>query len=150
MRFSEERYSDILEELKPLHLAHWQETEGYRHGLEFAPDYVRYVQFNDIGFYRQFTCRDDAGKLVGNIGMYVTDSMHTRNKVATEDTLYLLPEARHGWIAARFVQFVEAELKKLAPIEINITIKEVNRLPKLMTRLGYLKTAIQYSKTLES
>lgn len=149
MRFAEERYRDILEELKPLHWEHWKETEGYRHGLDFAPDYNRYCQFNDIGFYRQFTARDDAGRLVGNIGMYVTDSMHTRNKVATEDTLYLLPEARHGWIAAQFVKFVEDQLQKLAPIEINITIKEANRLPKLMTRLGYLKTASQYSKTLE-
>lgn len=150
MIFAEENYQDVLEELMPLHLAHWMETEGYRHGLEFAPNYERYVYFNSIGFYRLFTARNDAGKLVGNIGMYVTDSMHTNNKVATEDTLFLLEEARKGFVAARFVAFVEAELKKLAPIEINITIKEANRLPKLMMRLGYLKTATQYSKLLES
>lgn len=149
MIFAEENYREILEELKPLHLAHWMETEGYRHGLEFAPKYEQYSHFNDIGFYRVFTARDN-GRLVGNIGMYVTNSMHTNNKVATEDTLFLLPEARKGFIAARFISFVEKELKKLAPIEINITIKEADRLPKLMMRLGYLKTSIQYSKTLES
>ena len=37
--FAVERMENMLEEIKPLHQAHWKETEAHRHGIAFNPDY---------------------------------------------------------------------------------------------------------------
>ncbi len=145
MIFAEENFADCLEELKPLHIAHWMETENYRQGLPFNPNYERYKTFAEVGFYRLFTARDN-GKVVGNIGMYVTQSMHTQTKIAQEDTLFLLPEARRGFTASKFIRFVESVLVSEGVEEINITIKRTNAMDVLMRRLGYTHAANLFTK----
>lgn len=145
MNFQEERVADCLEELRPLHLLHWQETEGYRRGLKFNPDYTRLLSFNDIGYYRLFTARE-GGVLMGNIGIYITDSMHTQTKSAYEDTLFIREEARKGFTASRFIRFVEQRLIDLGVKEINISIKRTNRVHILMKRLGYLHVGDSFTK----
>src|SRR5574338_1268650 len=77
--FSVERMADIKEEMKPLHLAHWEETEAHRHGLPFSPDYETFIQYEGSGRYILFTARKD-GKLVGNCAMYLDRSTHTKTR----------------------------------------------------------------------
>ena len=91
------RAHEVLDELRPLHEAHWQETEGYRHGLPFAPDYERGLDLEQQGRYVLVVARhQETGKLVGNYGLYLSHSMHTQTLMATEDTLFLAREHRRG------------------------------------------------------
>ena len=145
-----EPLKDCLDEVKALWLSHWQETEGYRAGLPFNPDYSRYLEYNDIGYYLLFTARDGK-KMVGDIGMYVTVSMHTQTRIAQEDTLYLLPEARQGMNAWRFISFTEKYLVSVGVREINLTTKLANpKAAKLMQKMGYPITANVHTKIIEA
>ena len=147
--FSVERMADIKEEMKPLHLAHWEETEAHRHGLPFSPDYETFIQYEGSGRYILFTARKD-GKLVGNCAMYIDRSTHTKTLIATEDTLYFLPEARRGAVAKRFIAYCEAALKSLCIREITVTVKTVNRAGLFFQRLGYKHVENGLTKVLET
>jgi hypothetical protein len=134
--FSLEKMEDIQEEIYPLHLAHWNETEEHRHGLPFNPAYATFIRYEQAGRYVLFTLRM-GGRLVGNCAMYLDMSAHTQTLIATEDTLYLLPEARSGQRGRRFIFWVEEQLKQLGAREIHITVKTVNKAERLFRLLGY-------------
>lgn len=147
--FAIERMRDIEAEIKPLHQAHWHETEGHRHGLDLNPDYETFKRYERTGRYVLFTARK-AGCLVGNCAMYLGMSAHTQTLVATEDTLYLLPEARRGTTGRAFIGYVEDGLRKLGVREIDITVKTVNRAERLFRMLGYRHVENGLTKILEA
>jgi GNAT superfamily N-acetyltransferase len=134
--FACERMEDILEEIKPLHAAHWAETEEYRHGLEFNPNYEKFIRFERAGRAIVFTLRN-AGKLVGHFSVYVSESMHTQTLMAREDALYLLPEARKGRTSARLIAYAESGLRQLGVKEIDVSVKVINRAGRFFRMLGY-------------
>ena len=146
--FSVESIEAIVDEIKPLHRAHWDETEIYRHGLPFNPDYGTFIRYERAGRYILFTVRS-AGKLSGNCAMYLDKSAHTQTLIATEDTLYLLPEARKGRVAKRLVGYVENALQVLAVSEINISVKTVNKAERFFRLLGYRHVENGLTKVLE-
>lgn len=131
-----ERIEDIVDEIKPLHQAHWNETEEHRHSLPFNPGYQTFIRYERAGRYVLFTLRSEGG-LLGNCAMYLDKSAHTQTLIATEDTLYLLPEARKGGVAKRFVAYVENAMRLLRVSEINISVKTVNKAERFFRLLGY-------------
>ena len=147
--FAIERIEDIGKEIRPLHWAHWKETEEHRHGLPFDPDYKTFIRYEQAGRYILFTLRAE-GILLGNCAMYLTRSAHTQTLMAKEDTLYLLPKARRGQCAKRFVAYVENSLRQLGVMEINITVKRVNRAGRLFRLLGYRHVEDGLTKLLEA
>ncbi|MBN9134381.1 MAG: GNAT family N-acetyltransferase [Nitrosospira multiformis] len=146
--FAVERIENITEEIKHLHRAHWNETEEHRHRLPFQPDYETFIRYEQAGRYLLFTVRSE-GKLLGNCAMYLDKSAHTQTLIATEDTLYLLPEARRGTVAKRFVRYVENAMKLLGVREINITVKTVNKAARFFQLLGYRHVENGLTKILE-
>ena len=148
--FQLERLADILDELRPLHQEHWAETERYRHGIALRPDYERMMGFERRNRFLLFTVRRD-GQLVGNCAMYIDHSTHTSRLVATEDTLFLRESVRRGWLAKRFMQFVEECLRKIGVSEIRVSVKlnedgtPMNSLP-VLSRMGYRQTAVEMTK----
>ncbi|SOD41713.1 GNAT family N-acetyltransferase [Nitrosovibrio sp. Nv4] len=146
--FSHERIEDIADEIKPLHRAHWDETESHRHELPFHPDYDTFIRYERAGRYVLLTLRSE-GNLLGNCAMYLDKSAHTQTIIATEDTLYLLPQARKGRVAASFVAYVEYALRQLGAREINITVKTVNKAGRFFRMLGYHHVENGLTKILE-
>ncbi len=90
-----ERMEDIVEEMKLLHQAHWNETEMHRHGIALNPDYDAFIRYERAGRYVLFTLRND-GRLQGNCALYLDKNTHTHNLIATEDTLYLVAGSAEG------------------------------------------------------
>lgn len=134
--FQVERMRDVVEEIKPLHQAHWQETEGYRHDQVCNPDYEAFIYHERIGQYMLFTVRKD-GILVGNCAVYVTRSTHTQELVAREDTLFILKDHRAGLIGKRFFQYCERVLESLGVSDVNFDVKLTNNVWKVWKRMGY-------------
>ena len=97
----------------------------FRAGTAFNPNYDRFLEFNKSDYYQFFTARR-AGKIVGNAGMYVTEGMHDRRKVAVEDTWYISPEER-GMAGVMFLGFVERDLLAQGVQEVYMTTKLANR-----------------------
>lgn len=135
MIFGWEPLRDCWDEVMELARLHWEETEQYqRHPLN--PDKERYLHYNDTGYHRQYTVRDE-GRLVGHAGMYLSRSMHTQVVMATEDTWYLLPEYRKGRNAIRFYRFIEDDLREHGVQEIHMSAKLSNSSGRIMEYLGY-------------
>jgi N-acetylglutamate synthase-like GNAT family acetyltransferase len=146
--FALEFIEDIEDEIKPLHLAHWKETEKHRHDLPFQPDYKTFIRYERAGRYALFTLRIN-GRLLGNCAMYLDMSAHTQTLIATEDTLYLLPEARKGRRAMKFVRYIEDSLKQLGVKEISVTVKTVNKAERFFRMNGYSHVENGLTKILE-
>lgn len=146
--FARERMEAIVKEMMPLHQAHWAETEEHRHGLEFKPDYERFIRFERAGRALVFTLRKE-GRLLGNFAVYIAQSMHTQTLMATEDTLFLLPEARKGRTSARLIGYAERALKQLGVKEISVSVKLVNKAGRFFQMLGYKHVSNGLTKVLE-
>jgi hypothetical protein len=143
--FQAERLADVLDELKPLHQAHFEETETHHHHLGLVPNYTDMLARERDGRLIQFTARKGR-ELVGHIRMNVLDSLHTPSLFATEEVLYLRPEARNGFTAVRFIQFVERALESIGVAEIRTDSKGGST--RLMTYLGYRPISTKFYKSL--
>lgn len=151
LRFAVEPLMRCRLEVDALARQHWMETEEYRHGQEYNPDWVRYLSSDAAGWYFMCTARPDdpcrmQAPMVGYGGMWAMPSMHTQKMIASEDTFFLLPEYRQGWNAIQFLKFIEAECLKRGAVEIGWTDKKGKG--ALLRRLGYSVVASQWSKQL--
>jgi hypothetical protein len=142
-----ESFRAVLEELKPLHAAHWLETERYRHGLALNPDYEAMALRERLGRLLQLTVRREA-HVVGHLRLFTGLSLHTQTVVADEDTLYIAPAHRGGFMVMALLRYAEAALVALHPggLEIRTNSKVVNRADVLMRRMGYQHFANQFVK----
>lgn len=142
-----ESFREVLDELTPLHLAHWQETEKYRHGLKLDPDYEQLFLRERMGRLVQFTVRTAAGELVGHLRMFLVTSVHTQTPVSEEDTLFIRPDHRGSFLVMGLLRYAERVLVDLqGHHEIRANSKAVNRADVLMRRMGYALVAYQFSK----
>lgn len=148
--FAKEPLKDCWEEFSFLCHHHWSETEMYRHGQRLNLKKDLYLYYNDSGSHHFYTVRDK-GKMIGNCGMYVTESMYTGKKTAEEDTIFLLPEYRKGGIAYRFMLYIENDLvTNLKVAEITQTTKlNKHNASRLLEKMGFEFVAKQYSKQYE-
>lgn len=139
----------VLPELHPLHLAHYQETESFRASIPLNPDYDAMLDREHIGKLLQFTSRVTAtGELVGNLRVYLSHSAHTQTRICTEDTFYVLPEHRGGFMAVRLWQFGESVCKALGVREFFIDFKNINQAASMARYLGYQPIATKYAKVI--
>lgn len=143
-----ERLADVLEQMHQLHQAHWAETEKHRHGLTLSPDYAALLADERAGRLIQFTVRElREMRLVGNLRMYLLTSRHTRTLFAQEDTLFIEPTHRGGFLVMHLMRYAERVLVgQLGVREIRADSKLINGADVLMRRLGYTPTALQFVK----
>lgn len=145
--YAVERFRQVLEELHPLHVAHWRETEKHRHGLPLDPDYRQMALRERLGELMQFTVRRDA-RLCGHLRVYLGRSLHSGTVFAEEDTLYVAPEHRGGWVGMHLLRYAQQCLQALGVRELRADSKLVNKADVLMRRLGYQAVATKFVKVL--
>ena len=146
LTFRAERMANILEELHLMHEQHFKETEVHRLGFGLKPNYDYMLGMERSGRMIQFTARNADGGLVGNIRMYVQESLHTGTLYANEDTLYIAPEYRQGFTAVRFMQYVEDCLRAIGVREVRTDSKTINKAHRLVEYMGYKHVANKYVK----
>lgn len=147
--FAVEPLENFWNGLIALAAGHWKETMQWQHGRqEFAPEFERYNEYQKCNWLLAMTARDN-GRLVGYAIMYITPSMHTQQRNATEDAIYLLPEYRKGRNALRFFQFVEDECCKRGARQISATAQPGSPAGRILEHMGFTVINHQYSKHLE-
>lgn len=147
LAFAVESFREILPELELLHAAHFTETESHLPDDAMAPDYGYMAERERTGSLIQFTARNKGGDLVGNLRIYLGQSVHTGRLFAEEDTFYLSPAVRRGFAAMKFLEYAEQELfKTLGVIELRATTKLVNKAGELLVFRGYHHISNQYIK----
>lgn len=141
-----ERFADVLPELHRLHALHYAETEAHRAGLAMNPDYDGMLERERAGGLLQFTARTEAGELVGNMRVYLGTSAHTQTLFCTEDTFFVTPEHRGGFLAVRLWQFVEDSVRAIGVREVRFDSKLVNKADKMALYLKYRPVATKFVK----
>lgn len=148
LTFAEERWNDIVEDLKPLFALHFTE-EAIRHPrLALNPDYAGYAERDRAGILSLTTARD-GDQLVGYFLMYVVPSPHYRATLwGIMDTHYLAPAYRSAQNGIRFVQAMEQIVRARGATELLANTKVGLDASALFERLGWRRAAITYAKSL--
>lgn len=147
--FRAERMAAVLDEMRGLHAAHWQETEMYRHHQALDFDYDEVCAAEALGRYLLIAVRDESGRLVGNCGCRIYRSTHTKRLVGSEDTFYLLPEVRRGRRAVRLFKYAERCLRHLNVGEVRVSVKLDNDVSRLWERIGYKRVAVELARVFQ-
>lgn len=147
--FAIEPVETVWNEVMILAHQHWAGTQSYRRHEPFNPSFERYQTCNQSGFFQLFTARDGQ-KLAGYFGVYITDSMHSQKRMATEDTFFLAKEYRGGRNALRFLKFIEAQCIAWGVKELMFSCEADNEtgIQGLLKHLDFSPVIVQYAKQL--
>ena|SRR5688572_28528294 len=145
LTFGVERLEVVLPEVEELWHLHWQETEGYRHGLGFNPNVKDFLYYDKTGLFRLFTARDEVHRLMGHLGFIVYKSRHTQTKTAGEDFWYVRKEARGQKVASKLLGFALGNLRAEGVQQVTVSDKEPSDLGPLLKKFGFDQVAKQYS-----
>ena len=144
-----ERFSDILPELHRLHERHYAEVTTS--GIPMNPDYAAAKADEYEGRLMQFTARvKETDELVANMRVYLCMSRHTQTLFAQEDTFYVVPEHRGGFMAVRLWQFTEKCVIQAGAREITFDSKTMNNADAMARYLKYTPVSIKFSKTVHT
>jgi len=147
-----EKLGTIHEEIRPIHAAHYAETETLYLDTPFDPDYARYAQQEDTGNFVLVTARWGV-ELVGYLQYYVFRDLHTQGAyMAREDAMYILAKARGRKIAPRMLAYAENVMAALGCSFIGMTSKGPIGGPEIgpfLESKGYTPVAMFFSKKLE-
>ena len=148
-----EKFSDMLEDIRPLHDAHFNETETAYMDESFNPNYQSYMEMEKDGRFVCFTVRFN-WQMVAYLQYYVFRDLHTQSVLqAREDALYVHPLARGKKVAPQLLAYAEDALKTLGCRYIGMTSKAPVGAPDIgpfLERRGYRPVAMYYAKKLES
>jgi len=146
MIYATEKLKDIIEELKPLFVKHWQEIAHYK-DIELNPDYDKYQMMEEKGLLKIFTLRDNSD-LIGYAVFVITFHPHYKQSLqAIEDIIFIDP-ARRG-VGKAFIKWCDEQLKVLDVQEVVHHIKFAHDWSLVLVEMGYEKTEMRLSKRLD-
>lgn len=150
LSFKLEPVERVWNEVMELAAIHWASTKSYRRHYPFQPSFERYNAYNQSGFFQLFTVRDGE-KLVGYLGLYLSQSMHSQHMMLTEDTFFLHPDYRGGTTALRFLKQIEKQARAWGVVEMMFSCEQDNEtgIQGLLKLLDYAPVIQQYSKQLQ-
>lgn len=147
-----EHFSDMLDQISPLHMDHYNETETEYLDDGFNPNYQAYMEMEKDGRFVCFTLRL-GWKMVAYLQYYVFRDMHTQCVLnAREDALFVHPLVRGQKVAPQLLAYAEDALKTLGCRYIGMTSKAPIGAPDIgpfLERRGYRPIAMYYMKKLE-
>jgi hypothetical protein len=142
-----ERLAHILDDIEPLHAMHFAETERYRAGVHLKPDLDYMISQEHAGQLLQFTARiKETGELVGNMRLYLYRDLHAGVFTAKEDTFFVIPQHRGGFMAVRLWQFAERAVLSIGVREIRFSSKLSNGADRMAVYLGYHAVGMEFFK----
>lgn len=148
MEYSTEKFSDVIEEAKPLLEKHWEEIALDRDTIKLNPDYEKYQALEDIGLIHITTARE-GGVLIGYSAYFITPNLHYKQVIVAEsDIFYISPEYRRGTTALKLFKAAEKALSELGVHKVVSKIKTDHDKGPLFERMGYRAIEVNYCKTL--
>ena len=134
--YQEEKLTDFLEEVKPILEQHYDEISVTKN-FPLSPDYVAYIQMQELGFLTCVTCRKD-GVLIGYIAFFVRPHLHYLTcKTAVEDLYFVQKEHRQGMVGIKLFKKAEEILKAKGVQRIILSCKTNLDHSKIFEHLGY-------------
>ncbi len=142
--FSIENAEENYEEMSVLYRQHHKEMQNRLAGegikiSDYNPRLDEYFKASRQGYLINYVVRLE-GAPVGYSNIYLTNDMHNGEFIATEDTIYILPDHRNG-TGRRLSKMILADLKSRKVKRLNVTAITDLRVAKLWKRMGFLHTA---------
>lgn len=139
-------------EIRPLHAAHYAETEQYKVRHKAGFNYEHMVDCQKRGTMHAFGARlVDSQQLIAYLFMYVNLSTHDSSLVASDDGYYVMPEYRGSGLGRRLLQYSEKRLKELGVDYFFMTSKAPaggSNIGSLFEAEGFTLNATSYVKVL--
>jgi len=146
VKYQEESYFDVKDDIKPLLQKHWDQSALYRDKINIDPDWNAYEIAYTHGILKIYTAREDSD-LVGYLIVSVVPNMHSKSHIlASCDLIFVIPEARKGMTGYKLINFAETKLKELGVSVFNINTKVDAPFDSLMDRMSYNLVERAYSK----
>lgn len=146
MRYQEESYTNIKDDIKPLIKKHWEQIAVNKDKIKLNPDWDEYQRLYFAGILKIYTARDD-GELVGYFLVAVAPHLHYKDHLfANNDIIYVKPDKRAGMTGFKLIKFAEMKLIEMGVSVININTKVHAPFDILMDRMGYNLNERLYSK----
>lgn len=140
INYNIERFSDVIDEAKPLLRRHWEEIAEYKDCIPLSPDLTKYAQLEALGSLVIFTARRD-GVLIGYASFIVERGLHYSTVLAAwSDIIWIDPSQRRVGAAAAIglIDFFEAELLAIGVCSIRMRSKLSHpALSRLLSSKGY-------------
>ena len=144
--YAVEAYPDIIEEMKVLFDAHWEEIDGDKDAIKLDPKYESYERMHKSGMLHMVTAREGS-KMIGYLVSFVATHLHYAARLTAHwDIYYIAPEYRHGRVGIQLFKFSEAALKAIGVQKIYAHTSLKNDIGPILERLGYLPTERVYTK----
>jgi GNAT superfamily N-acetyltransferase len=147
--FRTERYADVIGDIKPLLVRHWEEIARNRDTIKLDPDYALYATLDERGQLLICTARD-GGRLVGYAIYFTFFQIHYRKtRWAESDIFWIDPELRLPTVALRLFKFCETELRTKGVTVLHTRAKNAHPAAgRLLEHLGHTPIETVYAKVL--
>lgn len=135
--YAKEKFSEkLILELKVLTNRHWEEVGDKRFPINI--DWNRYVQFDESGFLRTFTARDEGELIAYNIFLAAYHPHRKDSLVANHDTIYCIPEYRKLGVGGGIIDHATGELLREEGMSaVSIGVKERHDFSPTLLKRGF-------------
>lgn len=150
MIYAIESYAEIVEDIKPLLVEHWEEIAVNHDAIPLGPDFDFYKRLNEAGSLIFYAARQE-DKLVG-YGIYYLTPSHPHYKTsfwAVSDIVFIHPDYRNAGFAKGLFSFIERDLIHRG-VNVIMTGTKVAHpaLATLLKSLDYFPIDITFGKLL--
>lgn len=146
--FAVEKFADVIDEIKPLLYAHWEEIARHKDLIKFDPDYARYRAMDLMDMLHIVTARSNR-VLIGYAVSFITPHLHYKScLMSLNDIVYLSPEYRQGSNAIRLFRYIENTLRQRGVMKAHITMKLAHDFGPVLEHIGYTEIERTYEKLL--
>ena len=146
VRFEEEKFEDIIDEMKPLLQEHYKEIAMYKDKISLNPNYELYQAMADAGTLHILAARHGT-VLVGYCVTFVNKHPHYNDHLyAVNDVVYLDPAYRHSAVAPEMIAELERMMLEKGVSVMTFHMKTYQPFETLMDFMGFEKAEYLYSK----
>jgi GNAT superfamily N-acetyltransferase len=146
IKYQEEQIEDILEEMKPMLVKHWEELANYKDIRPLDVDWDNYIDLNRALYIRVFTVRDN-NKLIGYASFYISNNLHYKFwRHASNDVYYLDPAYRKTGLGIKMFEEIESWLKDMGVKSIVVMDKVDHSHEKFFKHMNYNLIEQNYEK----
>lgn len=147
--YQEEKFSDVIEELKPVLPLHYEELAMNKKYFTLDPDYNLYFLLEKNGTLNVVTARKD-GEIVGYFWTFMRPHHHYKqNFVAEVDIYYVHPDHRGNGVGYNLFKFHEETMKKYGVMQIANVCKMHQDHTPLFESLGYNQVERVFTKIIK-
>jgi len=150
MKFQEEIFTDLQDEVYDLLQIHYKEVAHYL-DIPLEPDWETYKKLESIGNLATYTVRDFSNTLIGYSVFFLRHNIHYKSSYqAVQDIIYVDPNYRKSGIGSELIEYCDQMLADKGVQVVYHHVKQSKNFgPKILEPQGYELIDLIYGKRLD-